>query len=121
MTRTCWTIVMSAVLGAGPTAVSAAPPAAAAPVSGGSYAPAAMAAAGCGEGRYPYDAPDPWLHGYFQETPAYAGFHVFRPYNYKHVFLQSQIAADWGASPTAPYSHQFGRANSQTDRPGRQP
>ena len=117
---------MSAVLGAMPVAVSAAPPAAAPPVaavtvSGGSYAPAAMAQAGCSEGRYPYDAPDPWLHGYFQETPAYAGFHVFRPYNYKHVFAQSQIAAEWGASPTAPYSHQFGRSTSQTDRSGRQP
>ena len=60
----------------------------------------------CSESRYPFDAQDPWLHGYYQETPAYAGFHAFRPYNYKHVFAQSQLAAEWGGSPTAPYSHQ---------------
>lgn len=110
MTRTCRTImvsgVLSAVLGTIPAALSAAPPAS---------TPAAMVSeAACGEGRYPYDAPAPWLHGYFQETPAYGGFHVFRPYNYKHVFVQSQIAAEWGASPTAPYSHHTGRPNSQS-------
>jgi hypothetical protein len=141
MTRTCWAIMLSATVGTvavgtvavgtGTATVSAAPPATAVPVSGGSYAPQAMAPQamtqqampqpGCGEARYPYDAPEPWLHGYFQETPAYGGFHVFRPYNYKHVFAQSQIAAEWGASPTSPYSHQFRRANSQSDRPDRQP
>jgi hypothetical protein len=126
MTRTCWAIMLSAALGTaavgtGMATVSAAPPSTAVPVSGGSYAPQAMAQAGCGEARYPYDAPEPWLHGYFQETPAYGGFHAFRPYNYKHVFAQSQIAAEWGASPTSPYSHQFSRAKSQSDRPGGQP
>jgi hypothetical protein len=112
MKPTCWTIVMSAVLGAGPAAVWAAPPSStvAAP-GGGSYAAATVTPeAGCSEGRYPYDAADPWTHGYFQEIPAYGGFHVFRPYNYKHVLIQSQLAADWGLSPTAPYSQQFWRA-----------
>lgn len=69
--------------------------------------------AGYGEARYPFDAPEPWLHGYFQETPAYGGYHVFRPYNYKHVFVQSQIAAGWGAPSTMPYSHQTGRSTLQ--------
>jgi hypothetical protein len=111
MTRTRWAVLMSAVLGAVPTVVSASPPVAA-PVSAGSCSPTNVVE--CGEDRYCYDAPNPWIHGYFQETPAYAGFHAFRPYNYKHVFAQSQLAAGWGASPTAPYSHQFGRLNSQT-------
>jgi hypothetical protein len=66
--------------------------------------------AGCTEGRYPYDAPEPWTHGYFQEIPAYGGFNAFRPYNYKHVQAQSQLAAEWGLAPTAPYSQQFWRA-----------
>jgi hypothetical protein len=112
MRTTCWTIVMSAVLGAGPAAVSAAPPSSAVAAPGcDSYAsPAMTLQAGCSEGRYPYDAPDPWTHGYFQEIPAYGGFHAFRPYNYKHVQAQSQLAAEWGLSPTAPYSQQFWRA-----------
>jgi len=111
MRPTCWTIVMSAVLGAGPAAVSAAPPSATVAAPGGEpYAPAVTIQAGCSEGRYPYDAPEPWTHGYFQEIPAYGGFHAFRPYNYKHVQAQSQLAAEWGLSPTAPYSHQFWRA-----------
>jgi hypothetical protein len=112
MTRRRWAVVISAGLASAPAMISAAPPAPVVACSSGSCQPAATSV-GCSEGRYPYDAPDPWLHGYFQETAAYAGFHAFRPYNYKHVFAQSQIAAEWGASRTAPYSHQLGGANSQ--------
>jgi hypothetical protein len=103
MRRTCATILVAASLISGATALSAAPPTTAIAVPGYGAMPSTVS---CSESRYPYDAQDPWLHGYFQETPAYAGFHAFRPYNYKHVFAQSQLAAEWGGSPTAPYSHQ---------------
>ncbi len=66
-----------------------------------------MGSPACGEARYPFDAQDAWLHGYFQEVPAFDGFAAFRPYNYKHVFVQSQIAAGWGM--TSPYSQQIGQ------------
>jgi hypothetical protein len=59
------------------------------------------------EPRFPFDCPAPWLHGYLQEVPAHAGFYSFRPYNYKHVFVHSQIAGAWGFSPTSPYSQQY--------------
>jgi hypothetical protein len=109
MRRTCTTILTASLI-AGATIVSAAPPTPVVAVPG--YAPM-PSAVGCSESRYPFDAQHPWLHGYYQETPAYAGFHAFRPYNYKHVFAQSQLAAEWGGSPTAPYSHQSGRMNAQ--------
>ncbi|MCA9114004.1 MAG: hypothetical protein KDA79_02895 [Planctomycetaceae bacterium] len=64
-------------------------------------------AASVTEQLYPFDAPEPWLHGYFQEIPAYGGWAAFRPYNYRHVLSQSQAAGGWGMSPQMPYSHQF--------------
>jgi hypothetical protein len=64
-------------------------------------------AAGDGGQLYPYDQQDPWLHGQFQRVPAYGGFASFRPYNYRHVFSQTQIAGGWGASHGMPYSQQF--------------
>src|SRR5690606_35224698 len=33
--------------------------------------------------------------------------HAFRPYNYQHVFSQSQQAAAWGMPSVLPYSQQF--------------
>ncbi len=60
-----------------------------------------------GEPMFRYDAQEPWLHGYFQEIPAYGGHHAFRPYNYKQLLAQSQAAAGWGLSATMPYSQQF--------------
>ncbi|QDT38948.1 hypothetical protein [Stratiformator vulcanicus] len=62
---------------------------------------------GYGDQLYPYDAPDPWMHGYIQEIPAYGGHRYFRPYNYKHLLAQSQTAAGFGMSPVMPYSQQF--------------
>lgn len=59
------------------------------------------------EPLFPYDSQYPWMHGYFQEMPAYGGFTYFRPFNYKHVMPQSQTAGGWGMSPTMPYSQQF--------------
>lgn len=63
--------------------------------------------AGAGVQLYPYDQQDPWLHGYFQRYPAYGGYSSFRPYNYKHVYSQSQVAAQWGSPHGMPYSQQF--------------
>ncbi len=59
------------------------------------------------EPRYPFDTQQNFVHGYFQEIPAYGGHHLFRPYNYKDVLAQSQTAAGWGERPTMPYSQQF--------------
>ncbi|MBS0203405.1 MAG: hypothetical protein JSS49_10930 [Planctomycetes bacterium] len=59
------------------------------------------------EQRHPFDTQQNWVHGYFQEIPAYGGHHLFRPYNYKDVLSQSQTAAGWGERPTMPYSQQF--------------
>lgn len=59
------------------------------------------------EQRYPFDTQQNWVHGYFQEIPAYGGHAFYRPYNYKDVLAQSQTAAGWGASPHLPYSQQF--------------
>lgn len=61
------------------------------------------------EQLYNYDAREPWIHGHFQEIPAYGGYFSFRPYNYKHVLSQSQVAGGWGMSPTMPYSHEYFR------------
>ncbi len=63
--------------------------------------------AGAGVQQYPFDQQDPWIHGYFQRYPAYGGFSSFRPYNYRHVFSQTQIANGWGMSQGMPYSQQF--------------
>lgn len=59
------------------------------------------------EQRHAFDTQQNWVHGYFQEIPAYGGHVFFRPYNYKDVLSQSQTAAGWGLSPTMPYSQQF--------------
>uniref|UniRef100_A0A7C2JYH7 Uncharacterized protein n=1 Tax=Schlesneria paludicola TaxID=360056 RepID=A0A7C2JYH7_9PLAN len=59
------------------------------------------------EQRYPFDSQQNWVHGYFQEIPAYGGHVFYRPYNYKDVLSQSQTAGGWGLSPTMPYSQQF--------------
>jgi hypothetical protein len=69
----------------------------------------AIAAGGGGGGdqMYPFDSPEPWLHGYFQEMPAYGGHATFRPHNYKHVLAQMQQAGSWGVNPAMVYSHQW--------------
>jgi hypothetical protein len=59
------------------------------------------------EQRYPLDTQQNWVHGYFQEIPAYGGHAFFRPYNYKDILSQSQVSAGWGHSPVLPYSQQF--------------
>jgi len=74
---------------------------------GGGYDVGAYGSGGSSDQLYPYDAPDPWMHGYFQNMPAYGGFQYFRPYNYKHALSQSSTAGRWGMSPVMPYSQQF--------------
>jgi hypothetical protein len=64
-------------------------------------------AGGDGVQLYSYDQQDRWLHGHFQRYPAYGGFASFRPYNYRHVFSQSQIASGWGSAHGLPYSQQY--------------
>jgi hypothetical protein len=93
--------------------------------SNGSYSPGAPVGAETGlqatanggqyghEEMYPYDAYDNWVHGHFQEIPAYGGYHFFRPYNYKHVLSQSQTSGGWGNSPQLPYSHEYFWRRSQ--------
>lgn len=56
---------------------------------------------------YPFDQTDPWLHGYFQRHPVYGGYTSFRPYNYRDIAAQAQIAVQQGAPPGMPYSQQF--------------
>lgn len=78
-------------------------------VGGGSYGgdfygPASV---GSSEPLFAYDDLEPWKHGYIQVMPFYGGFHSYRPYNYKQVFAQSQVAAGWGMPNTMPYSQQF--------------
>jgi hypothetical protein len=62
---------------------------------------------GGGDQLYPFDSPEPWLHGYFQRLPAYGGNASFRPHNYKHVLAQMEVAGRWGMSPVMAYSHQW--------------
>ena len=64
-------------------------------------------AAGDGVQLYRYDQQDLWLHGHFQRVPSYGGFSSFRPYNYRHVLAQTQLAQTWGHANGMPYSQQF--------------
>lgn len=57
----------------------------------------------------PFNFQRPWAHGQHERLPAYAGYGSFRPYNYRHVAPQTQIATRWGATPGIPYS--AGHAN----------
>jgi hypothetical protein len=76
------------------------------PVPGSGYEPVPLNG-GAGVQLYPFDQQDPWLHGYFQRYPAYGGYAAFRPYNYRHVYSQSQVAGYWGSPHGMPYSQQF--------------
>lgn len=62
---------------------------------------------GSSEPLFRYDDQERWKHGYLQIMPFYGGHFAFRPYNYHHVFSQSQTAAGWGMPATMPYSQQF--------------
>jgi hypothetical protein len=72
-----------------------------------SYDSVSSGGGGGGDQLYPFDSPEPWQHGYFQEMPAYGGHASFRPHNYKHVLAQTQLAGGWGINPTMAYAHQW--------------
>lgn len=118
MSQGIWSLAISLALGAGPYpdggTVVVGPPVAST-VDGyaavGTAVPVGPGPAGglYGEPLFPYDSPEPWMHGYFQEMPSYGGYSRFRPYNYKHVLSQSQVAGGWGMSANMPYSQQFWR------------
>ena len=77
-----------------------------------------QASVGSNEQLYPYDDQEKWKHGYLKEMPYYHGFHSFRPYNYHHVYSQSQTAAGWGMNPNAPQSQQFWHKYEAAATPG---
>ncbi|MBI3860283.1 MAG: hypothetical protein HY290_00145 [Planctomycetia bacterium] len=59
---------------------------------------------------YPnYDAYEPWVHGQWQDLPAFGGHAYFRPYNYRHVYVHAELATRWGTSGVMPYSHEYFR------------
>lgn len=60
-----------------------------------------------GDQLHPWDTQEAWMHGYFQEIGPYAGYHFYRPYNYKHVFAQADLAYRWGQPQGMPYSQQW--------------
>ncbi len=60
-----------------------------------------------GEPMLRFGTQHPWMHGYIQEIPPYSGYAAFRPYNYKHVLSQAQVAGGWGMSPKMPYAQQY--------------
>jgi len=60
---------------------------------------------GAQETLFRYDDQEPWKHGWKKQMPYHEGFHAFRPYNYHHVFGQTQTAAAYGNS--MPYSQQW--------------
>ena len=60
-----------------------------------------------GDTLLPYDSQEAWMHGYFQEIGPYPGSHYFRPYNYKHVLSQVDLAYRWGQPQGMPYSQQW--------------
>jgi hypothetical protein len=62
---------------------------------------------GNGDTLLPYDSQEAWMHGYFQEIGPYSGSHYFRPYNYKHVLSQVDLAYRWGQPQGMPYSQQW--------------
>ena len=70
------------------------------------------------EQLYPYDDQEKWKHGYLKEMPYYHGYHSFRPYNYHHVYSQSQTAGGWGMNPNSPQSQQFWHKYEQMASPG---
>jgi len=74
---------------------------------------------GSQEPLFPYDDQDPWKHGYLQTIPFYGGHHFGRPYNYHHVFAQTQTSVGWGMPHGMPYSQQWWTRFEPMGDPGR--
>lgn len=60
-----------------------------------------------GDTLLPFDTQEAWMHAHFQEIGAYPGYAHFRPYNYKHVFSQTDLSYRWGQPQGMPYSQQW--------------
>ncbi|MEZ6055769.1 MAG: hypothetical protein R3C01_03600 [Planctomycetaceae bacterium] len=80
-------------------------------IGGGSF--------GSSEPLYNYDDQESWKHGYMQVMPFYGGFHSGRPYNYHHVFSQTQTSVGWGLPHGMPYSQQWWHRYEAMADPGR--
>jgi len=80
-------------------------------IGGGSF--------GSSEPLFTYDDPEPWKHGYLQIMPYYGGYHSGRPYNYHHVFSQTQTSVGWGMPHGTPYSQQWWHNYEHMADPGR--
>lgn len=74
---------------------------------------------GSQEPLFPYDDQEPWKHGYQQYIPFYGGYHYGRPYNYHHVFAQTQTSVGWGMPHGMPYSQQWWHRFDSMGDPGR--
>lgn len=75
----------------------------------------AVAQTGCADGcgqipvghswlPLPFDTQAVWMHGRHQRLSPYSGYNAFRPYNYRHVAAQAQIAARWPNPSGLPYA-----------------
>ncbi len=77
------------------------------------------ASVGSSEPLFEYDDPDPWKHGYLKLMPYYGGYHKGLPYNYHHVFSQTQTSVGWGMPHGMPYSQQWWHRYESMADPGR--
>jgi hypothetical protein len=50
------------------------------------------------------------MYPHYPYPPVYHGYYYFRPYNHEHVLRDSEIAAQMGGDPLAPYSVEFLKA-----------
>jgi hypothetical protein len=74
---------------------------------------------GASEPLFEYDDQEPWKHGYLQVMPFYGGYHSGRPYNYHHVFSQTQTSVGWGMPHGMAYSQQWWHRYESMADPGR--
>jgi hypothetical protein len=74
---------------------------------------------GSNEPLFPYDDQEQWKHGYLHVVPFYGGYHAGRPYNYHHVFAQTQTSVGWGMPHGLPYSQQWWHKFEHMGDPGR--
>ena len=77
------------------------------------------ASVGSSEPLFEYDDPEPWKHGYLKIMPYHGGYHNGLPYNYHHVFSQTQTSVGWGMPHGMPYSQQWWHRYEAMADPGR--
>lgn len=74
---------------------------------------------GASEPLFDYEDRESWKHGYQQVMPFYGGYHAGRPYNYHHVFAQTQTSVGWGMPRGMAYSQQWWHRYEKMADPGR--